>query len=243
MVHEENAYRARPLPRPRQVGSIALLVVYLAGSLWSYDRFEAVTSTKTSRSYIATARAAIALVPKGSLIVTSVVPLQVFPFGAQTSVILGPLTNEAQSQHLTWTVAPSGVIPNLLTFDWEGRLRQAALAGRTLPPPTTRNGCWTATVKGININIGSPLYNWSWMLGLAYHGPAATLAVSFGSQPHDVSLPAGKHIVYVATQGSGNSVTAQVVSGGPRVCISGMTIGEFEPYILSQPVPAVPVPG
>jgi hypothetical protein len=242
-VGEQDVYRARPQPRLRTVGTVALVVVYLAGALWSYQRYEAVTSTAKESSYLATARAAIALVPRGSVIVNSAVPTQVFPFDGQTSVILGPLTAADASQHLSWRMAPSGVIPHLLAFDWDGRLRQAALAGRTVAPPSARHGCWSATTAGTSISIGSPLFVWSWELGLTYSGQAATLAVTFGSRPYDVRLPAGQHVVYVAAHGGGGTVRAKVVSGGPKVCISGLTIGEFEPSIISQPVPAAPVRG
>jgi hypothetical protein len=239
---EENAYRARPVPRLRQAGTIAALAAYLVGSLWSYQRYEAVTSTKTSRSYIATARAAVAQVPKGSVIVSSEVPQLVFPFGAQTGYMLEPLTAAQPIRRLSWTTGPSGVIPSLLMFDGQGRLRSAFVFGRSLAPPAASHGCWTAGAQGVSIPIGSPLYKWSWELGLTYSGPSATLAVSFGMTPRDIRLLAGTHEAYVTLQGSGGSVRAQVV-GGPTVCISRLTIGQLEPSILAKPVPAAPVPG
>jgi len=240
---EEDAYRARPVRRLRQAGTIAAMAVYLAGSLWSYKSYEAVTSTKTSRSYIATARAAVAEVPKGSVIVNSQVPQVVFPFGAQTGYMLEPLTAAQPSRHLSWTTGPSAVVPHLLMFDGQGRLRSVFVYGRSLAPPADRHGCWAAVAQGVSIPIGSPLYNWSWKLALTYTGPAATLAVSFGGLPQDVRLPAGRDVAYIAVQGSGSTVRAEVVSGGPKVCISGLAIGQYEPSILSKATPAAPVPG
>lgn len=240
---EEDAYRARPVPRLRQAATIAVTAAYLAGSLWSYQRYEAVTSTKASSSYIATARAAVAEVPKGSMIVNSQVPQVVFPFGAQTHVLLEPLTAAQPSLHLSWTTGLSGVIPSLLMFDGQGRLRSVFVYGRSLAPPAARHGCWTAAAKGVSIPIGSPLYKWSWDLGLTYSGPSATLAMSFGRAVQDIRLPAGRHEAYVALQGSGSSVRAQVVGGGPKVCISALSIGQYEPSILARPIPAVPVRG
>jgi len=243
MAGEENGYRARPQPLFRQVGATALVVVYLAGSLWSYANYESVTSTAVSRSYLATARVAVAEARPGSVLVDSIVPQQVFPFGGHTSVILRPFTEAAPDQHLTWTTAPSGVLPSLLMFDWEGRLRAAVLTGRSVAPAKGRRGCWTVAGKPTSIPMGSPVYDWSWELGLTYHGPAATLAVDFGGQLHDVQLPAGDHVVYLAVHTGASSMTAQVVGDGPAECISHLTIGEFEPSILARPIPAAAVKG
>ncbi len=243
LAGEENAYRAQPQPRLRRAGTIAVMAAYLAGSLWSYKSYEAVTSTETSRSYIATARAAVAEVPRDSVIVNSVVPQAVFPFDGQADIILEPLTAAQPSQHLSWATAPTGVIPSLLMFDGQGRLRSAIVFGRSFAPPAALRGCWTADAKGISIPIGSPLYKWTWNLGLTYSGPSATLAVSFGSAPKDVRLPAGDHEAYLALQGSGSSVQVQLVGGGPKTCIAGLAIGQFEPSILARPVPVAPVQG
>jgi hypothetical protein len=130
-----------------------------------------------------------------------------------------------------------------MMFDWEGRLRTAVLAGRSVKPAKAGHGCWTVGAQPAPIPIGSPLYDWSWELGLTYRGPAASLAVDFGGQLHDVQLPAGNRVVYLAVHTGASSMSAQVVGGGPKVCISHLTIGEFEPSILARPVPATAVKG
>jgi hypothetical protein len=240
---EEDAYRAEPRPWRRQIGTIGIVAVYLASALWSYQRYEAVTSTRAASSYIATARAAVAQVPQGSVIVNSGVPQGVYPFDGQTDVILKPLTAAQPSQRLSWTTGPSGVIPSLLMFDGQGRLRAVFVLGRSLVPPPARHGCWAVGATRVSIPIGSPLYKWSWDLGLTYSGPSATLAVGFGGATEDVRLPAGQHEAYVVLQGSGSSVRAQVLGGGPNGCVSGLSIGQFEPSILARAFPAVPVRG
>jgi hypothetical protein len=247
VLGEENAYRAQPAPRLRQIGTAVVLAAFVAGSVWSYASYEKDTSTVAGQSYMATARAAVAAAPKGVTIVDQPVPQIIetfvwFPSYAYTARVLGPLFGPAADAH--WTTAPSGVYNNLMIFDSLGRLWSApVIVGDTVHPPATRNGCWQVGSRTVTIPLGGTLYHWGWEISMNYLGPAATIAVQFGGTWHDVQLPSGMHTVWVPAVGGGSEVTAKLLSGGPSVCVSALSIGNVAPSILSQPTPAKPVSG
>ena len=244
---EEDAYRARPVLRLRQAGTAALLAVFLAGSLWSYVSYEKDTSAAAGKSYIATARAAIAAAPRGVDIVDQPVPQIIetfvwFPSYAYTARVLGPLVPSALDAH--WTMAPSGVYTKLMIFDSVGRLWSApAIVGETVHPHAASSGCWHVNARGVTIPLAATLYHWGWEMSMNYLGSAATMAVQFGGTWHDVRLPSGLHTVWVPAVGDGGEVHAKLLSGGPSVCVSSLSIGNIAPYVLSQPIPAKPSPG
>jgi hypothetical protein len=248
---EADPYRAHPPPVLRQAGLLVLTAVYLTGSVWSYQRYDEVVSTKAVRSYFATARAAVAAAPAGAVLVNTAVPTAVTPFGAQTSVLLAPLTAAAPGQHLTWARINkqlSGVLPDVLAFDGQGRLRPVLLytALQLKPPAKAKNNCWMIKRKGVTIQLGSKIWSWPWQIVFQSAGPASELTLTFAGRTHDIAVPAGSHTDYVPATGSGSVIRAQLVSGGPAVCLSGLEIGDpgkFVPSIVGQAVPAQPVRG
>lgn len=244
---EEEAYRGRPPVRMRRAATAIVLCLFLAGSLWSFRAFEAATSSAPARSYIATARAAVAGAPQGAVIVDTSTPSNVeipalFGRYASTEQVIGPLARALPGQHLHWVQAPSGVIPNLMIFDNTGRLWPAGFLGASESSPGKR-GCWRVGATPVQLPFGTSMFNWPWTLGLSYRGSSATLAVLFGGLWHDVFLPAGNNLVYVPALGAGSFAMAKIISTGPKVCISHLSIGQLEPSLLGKPIPAVPVPG
>lgn len=247
---EEKAYRGRPPVQMRRAATAAVLSLFLAGSLWSFHAFEAATSSAPARSYIATARAAVAGAPQGAVIVDTTTPQDVeipalFGRYASTEQVIGPLARTLPGQHLRWVQAPSGVIPHLMIFDSLGRLWPAGLLGASKSSPGKR-GCWEVGAAPVRLPFGTSMFDWPWTLGLSYRGSSATLAVLFGGRWHDVFLPAGNNLVYVPALGAGSFAMAQVVGTGPgvpRVCISHLSIGQLVPSAYALPIPAVPVPG
>jgi hypothetical protein len=246
VVGEQDAYRAHSPRRLRQFATAAVLAGFLAGSLVSARSYIADTSSKPQRSFIATARAAIAQVPRGTVIWSTPVPVFVqewmwYGHYGFTASLIGRMASPGR--HLRWTTAPSGVIPSLRIFDGTGSLRAVLLGGQSLLPPARLHGCWAVTGKPTRIKLGGPIFKWPWELSMWYAGPAATMAVEFGGVWHQVSLPAGTHEVWVPAAGAGAAVEAKLLAGGPRVCISELSIGTPEPSLLSQPVPSSPLPG
>ena len=246
LTGEENAYRAHPARWLPRVGAGAVLTAFLAGSLWSYYSYEHATSAVAAKSYIATATEAMASAPTGAEIVGTPVPPFIetwvyFGHYADTSRVLGPLASTAQ--RLRWSDAPIGVFSNLMIFDGVGRLWQSVLVeGQTVHAPAA-DGCWQVGSRVTSIRLGGPLYHWGWEINMNYVGPAATMAVLFGGTWHDVQLPAGLHTVWVPAPGAGSVVQVKLLSGGPRECISSLSIGNMVPSVFSRPLPAKPAQG
>jgi hypothetical protein len=244
---EEDTYRGRPPVRMRRAATATVLCLFLAGSLWSFNAFETATSSVPVRSYIATARAAVAGAPRGAVIANTPTPTYVeipalFGRYAFTEQVIGPLAGALPNQHLSWVEAPSGVIPNLMVFDGAGRLWPAGVAGVSASPPG-KSGCWKVGTTPVRLPFGTSMFNWPWVLSLSYRGPSSTtLAILFAGRWHDVFLPAGFGNVYVPALGAG-SFAVVFASPGPGVCIAQLTIGQLDPLLLGKPIPAVPVPG
>jgi hypothetical protein len=243
---EQDDYRMVPARDLKLWVAGGLVGVFLIGSAWSYAGYETDTSSAGARSYIATARAAMAAVPPGTVIADQLVPDSVelpwFGGYADSSSVVGPLTVAAHP--VLWTTAPEGVIESFMAMDGTGRLWPAQVVGRTAAAPASVQGCWRIGPAATTLRIpGSPLYNWTWTIELPYFGPAATMAVTFGGQTHDVQLLSGAHAVYVTASGSGSSVQVQLLASGPPVCVTALTVGNVVPSALGTPVPAVPLPG
>jgi hypothetical protein len=246
---------ARPVPeaaaRPVRGVALAALAIFLAGSAVSLPAFVA-AAPPTARSYIATARAAIEDMPRGTVVVDGPVPATVMSPGfftgqAYTSRVIAPLAGGGPRPRLSWTASPAGVLASPMMFDDTGRLRPLAIAGpSSVRPPGT--GCLTVAAAGTSIQLDGSLYRWSWIIRMSYSGPAGVLVIGFGGNQSQVSLPAGRHDVYVPVVGQGSAVSAQF-SGSPAgplagaLCVTGVTVGSPQPALAGQAIPAVPVPG
>jgi hypothetical protein len=245
LAGEEGGYRFEPPMAPEmrstvKSGVTLLVAAFLAGSFWSLQALAQATSTTAARAYIATARQALAHAPSGSVIADSPTPAMIMDpvfFGPQasTSHVLGPLTSASQRQNLIWAALPSGVFPHLMVFDGRGRLRPAVLAGLSSGPAPARaaghptHGCWPLSPAGTTIPLPGNLYAWTWIVRLDHSGPADSLTVDMGGQPVTAILPAGSYSYYVPVVGSGNAVTIRMASGGSGRCLSGVTVGTWQP--------------
>ena len=97
------------LPAYRQA-VLGALGVFLVGSFWSLQAFESLNSptATAARSYIATARAAVAHAPRGALIVDGPTPASVMDPGifglyGNTSFVVGAIARGEPAKHLSWT--------------------------------------------------------------------------------------------------------------------------------------------
>jgi hypothetical protein len=242
--------------------SLAVLAVFLAGSFWSMQALASITHTGTARSYIATARAAVADAPRGTLIVDGATPAIImdpyfFYLTGYTSRVIGAVARGHPAQHLAWTRSPHGLLPQLMIFNAQGQLRPAALAGLSSGAPATRR-CWPVTSAGaVTLPLRKSLYRWSWTVRLDYSGPATGVAVRFGGRAAQAVLPAGTHSFYLPVTGSGTVVwvrylplpgngaegSARPAGPGLAGCLAGVTVGTWQPARSGRSIPAVPVPG
>ena len=252
LAGEQHAYRfRRPAgwPGPRalaaaRAGGVLALAAFLAGAAWSTQALQSANNLSSARSYIATAHAALAAAPRGTVLVSGPTPAVILDpalFWGQdsTAQVIGAITRGQPGQRLSWTAAPRGRYASLLMFDYQGRLRPVRVAGPSAPAAR----CWTATPAGIRVPLSGPLYRWPWTARLAYSGPATTLAVSFGASTQTIALPAGRHVVYVPALGAGRAIGLRLLSPGPPACITNVSVGSLQPGAAARAIPAVPVPG
>jgi hypothetical protein len=239
----------RPVAPAARNATLVLLAVFLAGSFWSLQALDGITSTQAARSYIATARIAVAQAPRDALIVDGPTPAFImdpylfYPTG-YTSRVIGAIARAYPAKRLSWTTSPRGsVARTLMIFDAQGRLRPAALAGVASGPPRGRT-CWKLTGASTTIPLPRPLYRWSWTVRLDYSGAATALMVGFGGNQAQAALPAGAHAFYVRlAAGSGKAVTISQLSPAPSQCLTGVTVGTWQPASSGPPIPAAPAAG
>jgi len=235
--------------RPGRLATVAVLAVFLAGSFWSLQSLAGVTDTRAARSYIATARAAVAQAPPGTLVVDGFTPAAVmdpvfFPASGTTSRVVGAMAAGPRAGRLSWISAPRGALPSLMIFSAQGQLRPAVLAGRSSGPPPAGRRCWPLSAGAVaRIPLGGPLYRWSWTVGLDYSGPAAEADVQFGSQWIRADLPAGQHTFYIPLEGSGAAVLVALAAPAPGGCLTGLSVGTWQPAPSGPAFPRTPVPG
>jgi len=242
------AFLSAPLSRPARAVALSAFVVFLAGSAVSLPAFVSATPSIAARSYIATARAAIEAAPRGAVVIDGPVPAAVmsadfFARQAYTSQVLGPLAGAGAGARLSWMSVPAGVLTAPMIFDASGRLRPLALSGpSSVPSPAGR--CWDVTSAGTSIGLDGSLFRWPWIVRLSYSGPGGVLLIGFGGSASQVTLPAGRHNVYVPEEGQGSAVSAQFFSPtAGALCVTGVTVGSPQPDLAGQAIPARPVPG
>jgi len=265
---EAPAATGHAIARSAQVTAAVVLAIFLAGSFWSLQSLERISHTGAARSYIATARVAIAQAPRGAVIVDTPTPAMIMnpyffrPWGS-TSYVIGAMARDEPARHLSWNPSPYGVVPGLMIFDAQGRLRPAVIAGPSSGPPPDGHHCWNVTSAGTGIPVHASLFRWPWTVRVDYAGPAVVLALRFGGNGRPggkwaaVTLPAGAHAVYVPLLGEGNEITVRLAGTAPAVlgsapmpagmappmCLTGVTVGTWRPAPSGPAFPAVPVPG
>jgi hypothetical protein len=252
LAGQEGGYRfagpALAPGRPGRIATAAVLAVFLAGSFWSLQSLTGLTDTRASRSYIATARAAVTKAPRGTLVadgptLPAVMDPLLFLSSGNTSRVVGALARGPLAGRLTWLNPPRGVVPGLMIFNLQGQLRPAVLLGRSTGPPS-RGRCWPLSLgAAISIPLPGPLYRWTWTVSLDYNGPATEIDVRFGGQWAHATLPAGRHHYYVPLTGSGRAVDVALASAAPGGCLTGLTVGTWQPALSGPAIPKVPVPG
>jgi hypothetical protein len=228
--------------------TLVLLAAFLAGSFWSLQSFEAVTTPAAARSYIATAQVAVRDAPRGTLIVDGPTPATIMDPGffwrqGYTSQVIGAVARREPTRQLSWTRSPDGVIPSLMTFDSQGRLRPVTVEGPSSKALPRRQHCWALTAAGTRISLLGSLYRWPWTARLEYSGPATVLAVRFGGDWQDVAVPTGRHAVYVPVVGAGSALSVRLIGAGAGACLASVTVGSLHPQPAGPAIPATPVHG
>jgi len=243
---EQDAIRFRlPAARP----AVLLVVgVFLVGSFWSLQGFESLNSAAATaaRSYIATARLAVAGAPRGTLIVDGPTPASVMdpaifgPYG-YTSQVVGAIARGESAKQLSWTRSPRGVFGNLMIFNSLGQLLPVTVPGPLSWPPPKGQSCWNVTTTAMRIPLNGRLWRWLWTARVDYSGPSSVLRFRYGGDWTDVTLPAGTHTAYIPVTGEGDEVSVQLARPGPTLCVASISVGALQVGQSGQAIPAVPV--
>jgi len=146
--------------RPVRVLAFCCFVCFVAGTVASLQNFESVTSAAVARSYVATARRAVADAPRGTVIVDAPTPVTVMAPGffsgeADTLHVIGPLARSRAARSRagsrvtggpSWVPALDGVYTGQMIFDAKGQLRPVTVIGlasqpapKAKPAPTRRS--------------------------------------------------------------------------------------------------------
>jgi hypothetical protein len=228
VIGEQDPYRAR---RPRSVAvavsAVALTGAFLVSSIWSGVTYLGDTSSARTRSYIDTARSALASARPGTVILSASVPWYVMYAGfhgsvSQTSRVLGPLAPERA--RIRFVTSPRGTVPNLMMFDSRGRLRPALDIGASSVRPAGSRTCWPVRSAATRIPLSAYVFRDAWIIQLSYSGPATTLQLKLGTSVRDVVLPVGQRDISVPVSNGGSAVLVRSLSGEPAVCIARLKV-------------------
>jgi hypothetical protein len=228
VIGEQDPYRVRrPRSGPVAVGAVALTVAILVGSIWSGVTYLSSTSSARTRSYIDTARTALASARPGTVILSAPVPWYVMYAGflgsvSQTSTVLGPLAPERAG--IRFVTAPKGAVTSLMMFDSRGRLRPALDIGASSVRPAHARTCWPVRSAATRIPLSAHVFRYAWIIRLSYSGPATTLQLELGRAVRDVVLPAGRRDMSIPVTGEGSAVLVRSLTREPAACISALRL-------------------
>jgi hypothetical protein len=224
------------------------LGVFLVGSFWSLQAFESLNraTATAARSYVATARVAVADAPRGTVIVDGPTPASIMTPGifgqyGYTSRVVGAIARGESAKHLSWTGSPRGVTGNLMIFNDLGQLLPVTMQGPFSQPPPQGQSCWNVTSTATQIPLGGPLFRWVWTARVDYSGASSVLEFRFGEKWADAPLPAGTHTAYIPVTGEGSAVSVRLAQPGPALCVTSLRVGSIVPGQASQAIPVVPV--
>jgi hypothetical protein len=239
----------RRLSRPEFAAATTVVVAIIFGSLWSFYNYPADPTAAAARSYIATARLALAEAPSGTVIVDDPVPSDVTggpfigPVG-QASSVLSPLLSGPPAGRPTFIARPDGTYDRLLEFDGYGQLVPVGIYGVASQPVPAGGSCLPADADG---NIVVPLTSTATgvpTLRIGYlAASAAQVRVTFGARSVLAGVQKGLHAVYVPVSGAtGGTVVVQQFSGA-MPCIGNATAGALLPSEAGPALPPLAVAG
>jgi hypothetical protein len=230
----------RRLSRPEFAAATTVIAAVIFGSLWSFYDYPADPTAVAARSYIATARLALADAPSGTVIVDDPVPADVTggfagPV-ADAASVLSPLLSGSAGNASRFIEQPDGTYDHLLEFDGYGRLVPSAIMGVASQPVPAGGACWPANDGSVAVQLTSVATGASTLrIGYLSAGSGQVL-VTFGARSLLYSFQEGLHAAYLPVTGaSAGTVVIQQVSGAVP-CIGNAAAG----VLLPAAGPAVP---
>jgi hypothetical protein len=208
------------LTRPSVVGLVVLL--YVSSSWVTTASLVHDTEARPTKKWVTTARADMRSVGGHVHLYDAVPPKNV----------MSPLMFSSDRYSRLLAGAPEAPIFNqpaerLYLFDDAGHLRplRAGSAVQALPGPVQDCG-YNVNAGGATIPLSQPLFNWSWIVRIAYYTSNSTKAeLGFGVERVPVEFVRGLHELYVPVTARFDRVEISGMSGASVVCISGVGVG------------------
>jgi hypothetical protein len=236
--------RARKMPAVAVTGIASLVTATIVGAGLTFSAYLTSTSHAASRSYIATARLALAQAPGGTVIVDSPVPMKVLggllpgPLAADmTQAVLSPMI--AGKSGPRFVTRPDGTLDRLMEFDTSGRLVPAVVYGPASVPPRS---CWMPAGATMSARMTAiPSRSGEMRVGYvaAYRGE---LAVAYAGQTSVFTISKGLHTLFLPSAGSARTVSVTNLTAG-LVCVGTIQIGYLWPSSTGMAIPALPASG
>jgi hypothetical protein len=238
----------RRLSRPELAAATTLVAAVVFGSLWSYYDYPADPTAAAARSYLATARLALADAPRGTVIVDDPVPSDVTggpyigPVGLASGV-LSPLLSGPPGARPRFVARPDGTYDQLMEFDGYGRLVPSSVLGVASQPQPAGQSCWPAADGSVVVPLASEAAHATTLrIGYLSAGSGQVL-VTFGPRSQRYDFAKGLHSAFFPVAGaSGGQVVIQQVSG-TLPCIGDAEAGTLLPSEAGPAVPPLAVTG
>lgn len=247
----------RPVRSPRRLGraefaaATTVIVAIVFGSIWSYSDFPvdqtAGGAPGDASSYIATARAALADAPSGTLIVDNPVPPALTggaffgPVGMASSV-LSPLLTGPPASRPRFLTQPNGTYSHLLEFNAKGQLVPAGIVGGYSASKHAGGACWPANSGLVTVPL-NPMAKDANTLRIGYLAAGSgQVQISFGSQFLVYNFQKGLNSAFLALHGASGQTVAIQQTSGAHLCIGDVEAGDVF-MTPGPPIPAVPVSG
>jgi len=247
--------RARFFPPLRTI-TISLITAVVIGSIWSFYTYPTDPSAAEGRSYVATARIALAEAPSAAVIVNDPIPLGVtggVVVGSMdtTARLFSPLTGSRLDTPLRqgglamgprFIAQLDGTYDHLLEFDGWGRLVPAVVSGSGNLPLAAGRSCLPHQDGTTIVRLRSAVTKAS-IVRLGYlAGSAGQVLVEFGGSAVVYSLQRGLHDAYVTVRGSGSIITVISINGR-MPCIGDAEAGVLLPSGSAPAIPPLAVNG
>jgi len=228
----------------RQLAASFLVGVFIIGSIWSAQAYEADTSGSVASAYVHNATQALELAPAGTTVVDGPVPAAIVvhhngsPVAA--SELIGDMQRNGLGKPLTWVSRPHGNVGNLMIFGTDGRLYHMWIVGAASVhrKGTGWRGCWPDRHGRIVVHLLAPSPSDSTELSIGYlwGGLPTTATVSYGATAQSLAIRHGLNNAYLPISGSARQVEIDV--GVPGLCIGPVSAGAMaaNPLLASLPL-------
>jgi hypothetical protein len=249
--------RTRPEPAKRSLAELyadyrwraaaAVFGAFVVGSLWSNQIYAHDTSGHLAATYVANAKQAVQLAPRGSLVLDWPVPSGVESglFGRYhyASTLIGDLEQGKLAGNLRWLRShPVGTLDKLLIFGNDGRLYPAMIFGMSSVPRTATQGCWPNSHGRVVVRFASRTSTLAWELRVGYiwgSRTPGTIIVRYGHTLRLLEVRHGLHSAYLPVKGSAARVVVSGFGSNP-ICIGDAQAGSIGPDPFGPIIPPKP---